>query len=58
MDLIIPLLSRNYKLYKHIDWLLSRNISDKGYYWLHMNLGQLTKLFGEVLYKEVIYLLQ
>jgi hypothetical protein len=59
VGLIIPLSSRAHELYKYINWLLSRNISDKeGYYWLCMDLGQLTDLFGENLYKENICLLQ
>ena len=37
VNLVTLLLSRVHKLYKYIDWLLSRNIYDKGYYLLYMD---------------------
>jgi hypothetical protein len=48
VDLIIPLSWRTHELYKYIDWLLSRNVSARDrYYWLHMDLGQLSNLSGK-----------
>jgi hypothetical protein len=42
VDLIIPLSSRAHELYKHIDWLLARNVSARdiiGYIWILLAIG-------------------